>query len=366
MAVKKKAAAKKAAKPAVRPRRLPDTLASPDELRDRVASLVEAWQNAADSPNPANADRLAKLSADLETGARSVREQAEALAESVRISAVSLKRIRAAVPGAAAATEREVVPRGKESLFEVEDRAVSFDIDSGIAIVKAPAEPDLPLESFFQQVAGSVVRAQQRLDLASLSYSQELKDSPIPPSLFSIPKVTAEIKLGLSVEKGSNLLVTLFGKPENTTNFSESTVSFDVVASAPPPGGTGVYAAPVPSFLVVGPERDTVAAAIHDISDLIRTKTGVDLSANPSTWLRTAIVVRAGSEALPAASRADYLFIKRGDTPDKPAFTVRFNLAKPREAAIVNVSDADLKLALFDLVARVREWESLVTLPLKT
>jgi hypothetical protein len=352
---------------------LPDHLDSTDDLRSRVDSLVEAWKAAAQKPSGANVSSLARRSAELEAAARRVREHAEAFAESARITTTSLERIKAgaAKVSPVAGEGGEVRVPGKERLFEEppEVRAEAFEVEfagPSPPPPPPPAEGDMPLASFFQQVSGAVIKAQQRLDLASLSYAQELKDSPIPPSLFSIPKVTAEIKLGLSAQKGSNVLVTLFGKAESTTNFSESTVSFDVVASPPPPGGAGSYSAPVPSFIVVGPERDRAAAALAGIRDLIRARTGVDLAGDVSIWLPTAVLLRAGAEAVPAAGRAEYLLVKRGDTSDKPVFTVRFNLADPRGAKIVNIADADLKLALFDLVARIREWETSITLPAKT
>jgi len=377
MATKKagaKTTARKAAKKAVAPKaarpgkQLPGALDSPDKLQERLESLTVAWKTAASEPSTTNVDRLAKLSADLEEAARGVREHAEALSEAARISALSLKRIQAGVP-AVATEEVETLEstQGKTRLFEEEDevqeRATSFDVSFDTEAAK-PAEPDMPLESFFDQVSKSVVRAQQRLDMQSLAYAQELKDSPVPPSLFSIPKVTAEIKLGLSVQKNSNILVTLFGKPENTTNFSESTVSFDVVASAPPPGGAGLYTAPIPSFLVVGMERDSVAAAIQKISQAIKAKTGVDLSGAPAGWLPSAVIFR-GSESLAPASRAEYLFVKRSDNASQALFTVRFNTAKPDDAKITNVSDNDLRLAMFDIVMRIQEWEASITLPKK-
>lgn len=351
------------------PRKLSRTPPGSHELGTRVASLLEIWEDTARDPSLRNIQKLAKVSAELEAGARRVREQAEAFAKAARVTATSLKSIQegapAAAPGARPLAERvEEDETRKLGLFDTEP--VSFEAsfeppEKRDAAV--PGKADMPLQSFFEQVSDSVVKAQQRLDLASIAYSQGLKDSPIPPSYFSIPKVTAEIKLGLTVEDGSSLLVKLFGRPEDTTNFSETTVSFDVVASAPPPGGPGVYSAPIPVFLVVGPERNTVAETIVGIRDLIRDKTGIDLSTDPAQWLPSAIVVRAGSDILPAASRADYLVLRRDDDPGKPLLAVRFSLAKPREARIVKVTDADLRLSLFDLVAKIRDWESSVTLP---
>jgi hypothetical protein len=367
-AARKKTATEPPAKPSTRIKPLPKTVETPDQLSGRVTALVEAWTVAAATPSAENLDRLAKLSSELEAGARSVRQQAEASAQAARVSAMSLRRLRSAVPTAAEAAPqvKPLAPGGKERLAEEEEevRAESFEV--GAEVVLPPTEkPDNTLESFFQQVSSSVIKAQQQLDMTSLSYAQELKGSPIPPSLFSIPKVSAEIKLGLKKGTGSNVLVTVFGKPEDTTNFSETTVSFDVVSAPPPPGGAGIYSAPIPFVIVVGPQRDRAAAAIRSMSGTIRAATGVDLSTDPATWLPMAIVIRAGAQAVPADRRAEYLFVKRGDAPDKPVFTVRFTEGKPGEAKIVNITDANLKLAIFDLVATLREWETSVMLPVK-
>jgi hypothetical protein len=370
-AVRKKTAAEPLAKPSTRIKPLPETVESPDQLSGRVTALVEAWTAAAATPSAENLDRLAKLSSELEAGARSVRQQAEASAQAARVSAMSLRRLRSAVPAVAEAAPqvKPSAPGAKERMAEEEEegRAVSFgtEAEGATPTKEEDKDKDNNLESFFQQVSSSVVKAQQQLDMTSLSYAQELKDSPIPPSLFSIPKVSAEIKLGLKKGTGSNVLVTVFGKPEDTTNFSETTVSFDVVSAPPPPGGAGIYSAPIPSVIVVGPQRDRAAAAIRSMSGTIRAATGVDLSTDPATWLPTAIVIRAGAQAVPTDRRAEYLFVKRGDSPDKPVFTVRFTEGKPGEAKIVNITDANLKLALFDLVATLREWETSVTLPVK-
>jgi hypothetical protein len=359
--------------PAKKARRAPkeaarEESAVPDsshELQARLASLLKVWEQAAGDPSLGNVQQLAKVSADMEAGVRQVREQAEALERAARVSASSLKSIRESAPAAVLEPTKELELGVLEQLQAGNQ---SFDF-AGFAS-PAPVTPaqtltaDMPLESFFHQVSDSVVKAQQRLDLVSIAYSQGLKDSPIPPSFFSIPKVTAQIKLGLTVENGSNLLVKLLGRPEDTTNFSESTVSFDVVASAPPPGGPGIYTAPIPGFLVVGQERDTVVSAITGIRDAIRNKTGIDLASDPSQWLPSTIVVRAGSEILPAANRADYLVLWRDDDPSKPVLAVRFRIDKPQEGQIMRVADIDLCLSLFDLVATMRDWESSVTVPL--
>src|SRR5207253_3082706 len=94
----------------------------------------------------------------------------------------------------------------------------------------------------------------------------------------------------------------------------------------PPPGGAGKYNAPIPGFLVVGDERDRVATAIGGMARDIRSRTSDDLSGPSVDWLPLSVVFRAGAEAVPQASRADYLFVKRGATPDGPVFTVRFKL----------------------------------------
>lgn len=330
-------------------------------LRAQVSALLDVWQTAATDPSSQNLEKLARSAAALEAQARRVRQYARALDHATRVAATSLAHIREDAPR----QQPPAAPFAPDlALGELVEPAgegpVSFDLralpGAGSTERGAPTGPEMDLQKFFHDVSESVVGAQQQLDLRSIAYVQQLKDSPVPPSFYSIPKVTAAIKLGLTVKEGSGLFVKLFGSPEDKTNFSESTVSFDVVASAPPPGGPGMYRAPIPDFLVVGPERERVAAVVAGI-------TAAGLPANAAEWLADAIIVRAGWPGLPEASRREYMLIHRGAELGAPVVVVRLNADKPKEAKIVKPADADTKLLLFDLVARIRDWESSVTIP---
>ena len=125
---------------------------------------------------------------------------------------------------------------------------------------------ELKLKDFFESVTDSVVNAQRQLNTWSLAYAREAQSTSIPPALYSIPTVKAEVKLGFAKDEHSNLVVKVFGSPEEQSSYGESTVSFDIVASPPPPGATD-FKAPIPPFLVVESERNAVFDAIAPALD---------------------------------------------------------------------------------------------------
>ncbi len=326
-----------------------------EQAQGRFDALLELWQGAAENPNATNLRKLAQESGALERIFREIRTHAETVARSAQASQLALKTIRANAPGPA--REAALAPAASQKVVEE-----SFFT---AAEVSPSAEPDMNLESLFGQVSDSVVKAQQRLDMASIAYAQETKESPIPPAFYSIPNVKAEVKLGFTVKDGSNIFVKLFGKPEDVSSYAESTVSFEVVASPPPPGGPGTYCVPIPHIFVVGPERERVAAAVVGIRNAIRASTGIEVPTNPSQWLPEAIVLRAGAEEVPPAKRAAYTMILRGAQVTDPCLVVRLTLDQPESAISVAARDGNLELALFDLVATLRDWESAVTRPLQ-
>lgn len=121
------------------------------------------------------------------------------------------------------------------------------------------------LKYFFSNVSNAVVNAQQALNQTSLRYARQLEGTAIPPTLYSIPNVKAEIKLALSATSGGGIKA-FFGGTTTTTQ-SQSTISFDVAASPPPPGNIGNFGSPIPPFLPVsGPDRDLALTPIRALA----------------------------------------------------------------------------------------------------
>ena len=90
------------------------------------------------------------------------------------------------------------------------------------------------LDAFFNEVSEGMLEAQRRLDRESETYNAGLANRPGLPTLFRIPKATAEFQFGMesSSKKGFNVLL-LSGK-QSTTEEVRHKVSFDVVAVPPP------------------------------------------------------------------------------------------------------------------------------------
>jgi len=128
-----------------------------------------------------------------------------------------------------------------------------------------PVEPraDEPqatsIEGFFNAVGSGVREAQESLDLQSVHY---MRNSPsfAPETMFRVPKVSANLKLGMtySEESGINFLVIKSGS--ETSRTMEQEISFDIV-SAPlsPDALEGLAELPVAPILITNAiERELV------------------------------------------------------------------------------------------------------------
>lgn len=96
------------------------------------------------------------------------------------------------------------------------------------------------LSKFFSGVSRAVVNAQEDLNEQSLDYIKHLPQHDghalIPPSYFAIPSVKAEMKVGISQVKGKGINIVIFHKEQQRQDYSESTISFEVVSAPAPPG----------------------------------------------------------------------------------------------------------------------------------
>lgn len=117
---------------------------------------------------------------------------------------------------------------------------------------------ELQLSQFFNDVSTSLIDAQKELNQSSLEYIRTL-DQHFPPAYYSIPNLKAEMKVGFSKIKDKGLNLILFSSREQKQEYGESTVTFEVVGSPPPPGDVVV---PMPRFLVMGKKRDELITKI--------------------------------------------------------------------------------------------------------
>lgn len=100
-----------------------------------------------------------------------------------------------------------------------------------------------PISSFFEAVGTGIVVAQRQLDDQSYKYnegkplvdSDPQREKPEMPTLFRIPRVSAEIQFNIrsASESGFNILIAQ-SKEEQEQSVQQK-VSFEVVAAPPPP-----------------------------------------------------------------------------------------------------------------------------------
>jgi hypothetical protein len=199
-------------------------------------------------------------------------------------------------------------------------------------------QQDLKLQDIFQLISSSLVTAQQGLDNESLKYVSAISDPRLQPALYSIPTVRAEAKVGLQKKTGSNLFVRLFGSPTDKTNYAESSISFDIVASPPPPGAF----ATIPSFLVLDTEKDEAikkATGSTTVEDQLRASATV--FRNPQDSSRPYIVWIAGSQP-GAAFQLSRVSLDEKVSPDSVS---------------ISASQTKIIQILLDVAASIRDWE---------
>ena len=94
----------------------------------------------------------------------------------------------------------------------------------------------IDLDDFFSGVARSLINAQNQLDQQSADYLASTSGKEhILPSVFRIPRLTAEVKF--AVEKATSTGVNLFFFKDITTDqaSNQQSVQFEIVSAPPPP-----------------------------------------------------------------------------------------------------------------------------------
>jgi hypothetical protein len=149
-----------------------------------------------------------------------------------------------------------------------------------------PTEPEL--STFFKGVCRAVVDAQKELDTESLQYAIALRNTPVPPSFFSMPNVKAEVKMGFSEVTETGIKAIIFNDSTQIEKHGESTVSFEIAAAPPPPGSLDRFAQPT-RFLFPGKELGTVFTAVEALRGCLTTEAQTILDA---TWKNRAVAMR--------------------------------------------------------------------------
>lgn len=282
------------------------------------------------------AEKLAVKSGKLEESFGAVRKSAEELRALSQAGGKGRVRRRKAQTGKGPVIgEVETEAAGFLRLFEqtpAEGTPRGFgDGKGGDTTSRGPALTDI-----FGLVADGLVEAQKALDKQSLDYVSQISDPRIAPALYAIPSVKAAAKLALTVDDQSNILVKLFGSPADKTNYSESTLTFDIVATPPPPAGLS----PAPSFLVIGEERDRVI------------QTAMEAAPTDEVRARAVVFRIAGIGAKP------YLLLLTDTAPRELVQVFRVSLDAAEKPVKLEVSNAPEIVAIFgDIAASLKAWE---------
>jgi hypothetical protein len=317
----------------IRRRKKPPADAAPKangvlDKADRHIRTIQGLVEAVHKPQPdlTAADQLAAESAKLEQAFGTIRRSAENLRASSQAGKRALAELRKASPK----KRRAAVAAGA-----VDTEAAVTTLFGGRVPSPADATGDGPkLTDIFKLVADGLVDAQKALDQRSIDYVSQIVDPRIQPALFAIPSVKAAAKLALTVENGSNILVKLFGTPDDKTKYSESTLSFDIVAAPPPPDGYN----PAPSFLVVGDERDRV----------IQKATG----AKPDDNMRA----RATVFRIPQNQAKPYLLMLNAVVAGTPGQCFRLSLDAV-DPPFNLPNDPNTLAMVADIAASLKQWE---------
>ncbi len=110
--------------------------------------------------------------------------------------------------------------------------------ESGTPTAVEPRIPEktnpMRISDFFETVGDGVVAAQEQLDQRSKNYIENKPDVALP-SLFRIPKASAEIHFAIETIQEKKFNVVVYGAGEKRQQQQQHKVSFDIIAAPPPP-----------------------------------------------------------------------------------------------------------------------------------
>jgi hypothetical protein len=111
----------------------------------------------------------------------------------------------------------------------------------------------IDLDQFFAAVGTGFLKAQRNLDAASSEYLKTVSGQPhILPSIFRIPKMSAEVKFAVDKIDQETVGLIFYKEQQKAQTLNQQSVQFEIV-SAPPPQGTPV--APVIASVVLSKTR---------------------------------------------------------------------------------------------------------------
>ncbi|MEZ5040261.1 MAG: hypothetical protein R2828_10220 [Saprospiraceae bacterium] len=119
--------------------------------------------------------------------------------------------------------ERDASPPAEELVRAIDSRTPTNSKDTTFA-------------KFLSDIGESVIKSQEQLDQRSIQYLQGIQDRPyIPPTMFRIPRITAELKVALEEKEGMGLNVLLFSRKREMSELNQQSINFEIAAVPPSP-----------------------------------------------------------------------------------------------------------------------------------
>lgn len=142
------------------------------------------------------------------------------------------------------ADRKEIAKRVADWSREVRDRAPTSEqvrelrgIVNELETATPGADSYVEIDDFFATIGRGIAGAQRRLDVESYRYINKLEADGAYglPSLFRIPKVSAEISFAMEANQQRGFDILVFSSSSSRRESQQHKVSFDVVSAPLPP-----------------------------------------------------------------------------------------------------------------------------------
>jgi hypothetical protein len=208
-------------------------------------------------------------------------------------------------------------------------------------------ESRIDLESFLRRMSEAMVGAQTRLDDESGRYlAATAGQRHIMPSIFRVPKLTAQMRFALEVENNKTLNLLFYKRDEKTTSRNEQGIDFDIVSvPAPPDALSGLRTlAPRMDLVLDAFERERLLGVLVERGQPDLSRLAAE---NP-----TALVILALS---PQSGRSEYLVFAATEVKEHSVGLWLLTVPDEGEAAIqliypLNRKNAENEHFLKDLI----------------
>lgn len=213
------------------------------------------------------------------------------------------------------------------------------------------SDEGVSLETFFNEVGRAVKSAQHKLDQHALADLEEPSESRIPPVQYAIPNVKAEIKVGFSLVSSKGINVVVFQNSLQKNSYSESTVSFEIVAAPLPPRKDALKPKP-PDALPAPTPSAAPAPAVGGLS--MGLEATVDDEATAVSFDAVAAVPAEPAFTFPLTGEARTLAIDRLAALLDPEEAEHLATARDRVAVVPSRATFGPRVALVFLCPGVR------------